>query len=72
MLKYHVVDGITDGKALLTCGKLTTLQGSTVASVVDKTERAFMNDEAKVETTDIEADNGIFHIIDFPLTPPKN
>jgi uncharacterized surface protein with fasciclin (FAS1) repeats len=71
LLKYHVVDGIHDGKELLTCGKLSTLNGADVLSVVDKTGRAFMNDEAKVETTDNEADNGIFHIIDFPLTPPK-
>jgi uncharacterized surface protein with fasciclin (FAS1) repeats len=70
-LKYHVVDGIHDGKELLTCGKLKTLNGADGLSVVDKTGRAFMNDEAKVETTDNEADNGIFHIIDFPLSPPK-
>ena len=70
ILKYHVVDGITDGKALLTVGQLTTLNGQIVKAVIDK-DRAFMNDECKVETTDVEADNGIFHIIDFPLTPPK-
>ena len=28
-----------------------------------------MNDESKVETTDVEADNGIFHIIDYPMRP---
>ena len=43
-----------------------------VKSVVDASERAFMNDEAKVETTDVEADNGVFHIIDYPLNPPKS
>jgi len=70
ILKYHVIDGIADGKTLLTCGTLMTLQGSTVASVVDqKTERAYMNDESKVETTDVEADNGFFHIIDYPMRP---
>jgi uncharacterized surface protein with fasciclin (FAS1) repeats len=43
-----------------------------VKAVIDSSERAFMNDEAKVETTDVEADNGIFHIIDYPLNPPKS
>ena len=72
VLKYHVVEGVTTGKELLTCGELKTLQGSMVKSVVDASERAFMNDEAKVETTDVEADNGVFHIIDYPLNPPKS
>ena len=72
VLKYHVVEGVITGKALLTCGELKTLQGSMVKSVVDASERAFMNDEAKVETTDVEADNGVFHIIDYPLNPPKS
>ena len=69
-----MIDGIADGKSLLTCGKLTTLQGSPVNSVVDqKQERAYMNDESKVETTDVEgSDNGsIFHIIDYPMRPPN-
>lgn len=70
ILKYHAVDGVVDGKALATAGKLTTLQGAEVAAVMDG-DRAFMNDEAKVETTDVEADNGIFHIVDYPLSPPK-
>ena len=70
ILKYHAVDGVVDGKALATAGKLTTIQGAEVAAVMDG-DRAFMNDEAKVETTDVEADNGIFHIVDYPLNPPK-
>lgn len=69
IIKYHVVEGKVDGEALKTVGTLKTAQGSNLAAVMDG-DRAFMNDESKVETTDIEADNGIFHIIDYPVRPP--
>ena len=69
-LKYHVVKGKVTGEDLKTCGTVDTLAGSTAAAVYDeKAGRAYMNDECKVETTDIECDNGRFHVIDYPMRP---
>ena len=70
ILTYHVAPGEFDAAAVLTGDPITTLQGGTVAAdglnLVD-------NDpglpDPMILTTDIEAGNGIVHVIDGVLQP---
>ena len=69
MVKFHMLPGKQDGPSFRLDNekKLTTLQGSDL--VVDSDGKsAFVND-AKVETYDVETDEGIFHIIDWVNMP---
>jgi transforming growth factor-beta-induced protein len=69
VLLYHVVDGAVPAETVVTLDSATTLQGSDVTiSVVDG--EVFLNDTVKVIITDIEASNGIIHVIDAVLLPP--
>ncbi|MDZ4698337.1 MAG: fasciclin domain-containing protein [Rhodothermales bacterium] len=68
ILTYHVVSGEVTAAQVVTLTSATTVNGATVAiSVVDGA--VFIND-AEVTTTDIEASNGVIHIIDAVLLPP--
>eukprot|EP00613_Pedinella_sp_CCMP2098_P000575 CAMPEP_0171621764 /NCGR_PEP_ID=MMETSP0990-20121206/16813_1 /TAXON_ID=483369 /ORGANISM="non described non described, Strain CCMP2098" /LENGTH=203 /DNA_ID=CAMNT_0012187375 /DNA_START=215 /DNA_END=822 /DNA_ORIENTATION=- len=65
MVKFHMLAGKQLGPSFRNDNekKLTTLQGSDL--VVDSDGKsAFVND-AKVETYDVETDEGLFHIIDW-------
>ncbi len=68
ILLYHVVPGkvmaadVTDG---LTA---TTLQGSDVSFTV--ADGAVKINDANIVTTDIEASNGVIHVIDAVILPP--
>lgn len=67
ILTYHVVPGAVMSKDL--AGKKTnakTVEGGEV--VVDATSGVMVND-AKVVTADIEATNGVIHVIDTVLMP---
>ena len=68
ILTYHVVPGKTmsgdlAGKEL----RATTVQGSPVA--IDATGNGVMVDDASVVQADIEADNGVIHVIDTVMMP---
>jgi uncharacterized surface protein with fasciclin (FAS1) repeats len=68
ILTYHVVDGqvmSTD----LTDGPVPTLQGEEVT--VDLTDGVVLNDSVNVATADVEASNGVIHVIDGVLVPPS-
>lgn len=68
ILTYHVIADEVTAAEVVTLTSATTVNGATVAiSVVDGA--VFIND-AEVTTTDIEASNGIIHIIDAVLLPP--
>ena len=70
ILLYHVVPGkvmaagVTDG---LTA---ETLQGSTVSFTV--ADGAVKINDANIVTTDIEASNGVIHVIDAVILPPAS
>lgn len=67
VLTYHVVAGaVKSGE--LTDGKVTTLEGNPVMIKFDSGK--VMVNEAKVTTADIQASNGVIHIIDKVILPP--
>jgi uncharacterized surface protein with fasciclin (FAS1) repeats len=69
ILLYHVVDGKAMAADVVGLESVTTLEGQDVAiAVVDGGVR--LNDAANVVTTDIEASNGVIHVIDAVLLPP--
>ena len=63
LLSYHVVPG----KLMLSAQSPETLQGQ---SLTIKTPGSFEVNGANVITSDIEASNGVIHIIDSVLLPP--
>ena len=68
ILTYHVVPGRVYSEAAIAAKSATTVQGSSVViKVIDK--GAFVND-AKIIATDVDASNGVIHIIDSVIMPP--
>jgi transforming growth factor-beta-induced protein len=67
ILKYHVVSGEVDSSALK-AGPVKTLSG--LSAFVNLEGGAKVND-AKVTTADVQASNGIIHVIDKVLLPPN-
>ena len=67
MLYYHVLHG-TVLSTDLTAGDVPTLNGKSVTVSFDG-GNAFING-AQVTVADIEADNGVVHVIDAVLIPP--
>ena len=68
LLTYHVVPGKAMSSDL--AGQeveATTVQGSPVE--IDATGDGVMVDDAKVVQADIEADNGVIHVIDAVIMP---
>ncbi len=68
ILKYHVVSGRVYSDAAINAKTAKTLQGSTITIAVKDSE-AFVN-KAKLVATDVDAANGVIHIIDNVLLPP--
>lgn len=66
LLTYHVVDGEVRSTDL-TSGDVDTLAGAPVTVTVG--EESVTVNEANVVTTDIEASNGVIHVIDTVLLP---
>jgi len=68
ILTYHVVPGEVSsgdlaGKALM----VESVQGDAIA--IDATDGAVMVDDATVVQADVEADNGVIHVIDAVIMP---
>ncbi len=68
ILLYHVVPGRVRSTDLV-AGKVVTAQGAAVT--VNLTGGVTVNDSSVI-ATDIEASNGIIHVIDTVLLPPPN
>ncbi|MFN9627681.1 MAG: fasciclin domain-containing protein [Planctomycetota bacterium] len=68
ILLYHVVDGRVYSEDALAAKSATTLQGSKVEISV-KDGGAYVNG-AKILATDVDASNGVIHIIDSVILPP--
>lgn len=69
VLLYHVASGNFDAATLLNKGVITTLQGEKVTIRQDVNGDVVLNDCVKVSVANIEASNGIIHIIDAVLIP---
>ncbi|QDU47473.1 Immunogenic protein MPT70 precursor [Symmachiella dynata] len=68
ILKYHVVKGRVYSADALAAGKANTLQGDALSIAMHG--QAAMVNEAKLIATDIDASNGVIHVIDSVLLPP--
>ena len=68
ILTYHVVAGKVMAADVVGLNNATTVQGDDVKiAVVDG--KVQLNDSATVTATDIEASNGVIHVIDTVLIP---
>lgn len=68
ILTYHVVEGRVTSDQVVNLTSATTVQGAELAITVEDGS-VFING-AQVTTVDVEADNGIIHVIDAVLLPP--
>ena len=66
ILTYHVVPGKVSSHEVIAMDSATTLQGQTLN--ISKRDGVKIN-EAKVLVTDLEATNGVIHVIDSVLMP---
>lgn len=66
ILTYHVVSGKVMAADVVKLKSATTVQGSDVK--IDASNGVKVND-ATVATPDVEADNGVIHVIDTVLIP---
>jgi uncharacterized surface protein with fasciclin (FAS1) repeats len=66
ILTYHVVPGRLMAADVVRSTQLQTVQGQ---SITVSTEGGVRVDDANVIQTDIEADNGVIHVIDQVIMP---
>lgn len=69
ILAYHVVLGKVTSNEVIASSSATTLQGQRVN--ISKKDGVKIN-QAKLIITDVEATNGVIHIIDSVLMPAMN
>jgi transforming growth factor-beta-induced protein len=69
ILKYHVVAGRVYSDDALAAVSANTLQGSPIT--VKVTDGVAKVNGAKLLTTDLDASNGVIHVIDSVLLPPE-
>jgi len=77
ILLYHVLGAVVMSDDILGSDQeeivVETLQGENLVVVVsDAGEVTFRDNDAKVTTPDIEASNGVIHVIDGVLLPPSS
>jgi uncharacterized surface protein with fasciclin (FAS1) repeats len=70
ILLYHVAEGRAFASTVVTLDKVPTLQGRTVTITIED-GNVFLNN-AQVIITDIFTSNGVIHVIDAVLIPPKD
>ena len=69
ILLYHVVPGRVASEDVVKLSSATTLGGQNL-SIEVRDGKVYVND-VQVVATDVEADNGIVHVIDGVLLPPQ-
>lgn len=70
ILLYHVVSGKVMAADVVTLTTAPTVLGKDVTITV-KDGKVFLNDTVEVIITDVEASNGVIHVIDAVLLPPQ-
>jgi uncharacterized surface protein with fasciclin (FAS1) repeats len=71
ILLYHVVSGKVTSDQVVGMTSADTVGGPAIKISV-KDGSVYLNDTVKVVTTDIEASNGVIHVIDGVLLPPSS
>ena len=69
ILTYHVVPGRVDAAQVVNLQSANTVQGAAVQ--IDVEGGTVRVNDATITATDIEASNGIVHVIDSVLLPPS-
>lgn len=69
-LQHHVVGGSNVTLATLTDGKVTTLGGEITASKTNGNLTDANGRVSKITATDVQAANGVIHVIDKVILPP--
>ena len=70
ILLYHALDSeVTSAKALTLLGDVTMANGK-VAGLKYFDGNLYVNDDAKVIIPDIDASNGVIHVVDTVILPP--
>ncbi len=69
VLQFHVINGALQANDVTAASTLPTLQGASVEVGVFG-DNVFIND-ALIQVVDIQASNGVIHVIDAVLTPPE-
>uniref|UniRef100_UPI0004635855 fasciclin domain-containing protein n=1 Tax=Pseudoalteromonas sp. TB64 TaxID=1938600 RepID=UPI0004635855 len=69
VLTYHVVSGKVMAADVMTIDKATTVQGQSV--MVKSSDMGVMINDANVIKADVEASNGVIHVIDKVLLPKE-
>jgi uncharacterized surface protein with fasciclin (FAS1) repeats len=70
VLKYHVISGNVPSSQVTTMTEATTLEGGKVTIKVTD-GKVTLNGKSVVTSADIAASNGVIHVIDTVLMPPK-
>ena len=68
VLLYHVVSGSVSSKDVVKLDKATTLNKSDIK--IKTVDGKVMINDSQVTTADVQASNGIIHVIDSVLLPP--
>jgi uncharacterized surface protein with fasciclin (FAS1) repeats len=70
VLTYHVISGNVPAATVTTLTEATSLEGSKIAiKVVDG--KVMLNGNSEVTSPDVPASNGVIHVINTVLMPPK-
>ncbi len=72
VLLYHVASGKFLAADLIKSGEVTTLQGKKIKVEQKSNGDVILNGIVKVTTADIQASNGVIHVIDTVLIPPAD
>ncbi|MEC4893809.1 MAG: fasciclin domain-containing protein [Oscillatoria sp. PMC 1051.18] len=71
VLQYHVLpQEVTSGE--ITPGNVATVEGAQVDISVDDATKAVKVNDAKVVQPDIEASNGVIHVVNEVILPPQS
>jgi len=69
VLTYHVIAGNVPASVVTTLHEAATVEGSMV-TIATANGTVTLNGSSKVTATDIQATNGVIHVIDTVLMPP--
>lgn len=70
ILTYHVIAGEVPASEVVGLTSATTVQGEDISITVEGSS-VILNDTVNVTATDVDASNGIIHVIDGVLVPPS-